>query len=55
MNELLNRVNQIEEENKRYKEKESKGIEQHLKNNISELEEQLLEKNKVIVLRNIVL
>lgn len=47
MNDLLNRVSQIEEENKKYKDKESKGIEQQLRNCISELEDQLLEKNKV--------
>lgn len=47
MNELLSRVTQIEEENKRYLDKESKGIEQQLRSCISELEEQLLEKNKV--------
>lgn len=47
MNELLNRITQIEEENKRFKDKEGKGVEQQLRNCISELEEQLLEKNKV--------
>lgn len=47
MNDLLNRIVQIEEENKKYKEKESKGIEQQLRTAIVELEDRLVEKNKV--------
>lgn len=44
---LLNKISQLEEENKVYKEKETKGIEQELRNNIIVLEEQLSDKNKV--------
>lgn len=45
MTELLNRITQTEEENKKYK--EIKGVEQQLRANIVELEDQLSEKNKV--------
>lgn len=47
MTDLLNRVSQLEEENRVFREKETKGIEQELRNNILVLEEQLSDKNKV--------
>lgn len=52
MSELLNRITHIEEENKRYKEKENKGVEQQLRANIIDLEDQLNEKNKVSIQSN---
>lgn len=47
MNDLLNRMQLLEEDNRRYKEKEMRGVEQELKNTITVLEEQLTDKNKV--------
>lgn len=49
MSEFLNRITQLEEENKMYKDKETKGIEQELKNTILVLEDQLSDKNKVFI------
>ncbi|XP_017773071.1 PREDICTED: golgin subfamily A member 1 isoform X2 [Nicrophorus vespilloides] len=48
MNDLLNKIGQLEEENKQFKEKETKGIEQELRNTVAVLEEQLSDKNKNI-------
>lgn len=47
MNDLLARIQQLDEENRRYMEMESRGIEHDLKNKVSVLEEQLTDKNKV--------
>lgn len=47
MTELANKITLLEEENKKYKERENKNVEQELKNSIAHLEEQLVEKNKV--------
>lgn len=47
MTELMNKLTSIEDENKVYKEKENKGIEQELRNNLAVLEEQISDKNKV--------
>lgn len=47
MNDLLNKIQLLEDENLKYKEKECKGIEQDLRNKITVLEEQLSDKNKV--------
>lgn len=52
MNDLLNRLQFLEEENKKFKDKESRGIEQELKNNLTVLEEQLSDKNKVTLIVN---
>lgn len=49
MTDLLNKVVQIEDENKKYREKENKGVEQQLRSTIAELEDQLGEKNKVLI------
>ncbi|KAK9709586.1 GRIP domain [Popillia japonica] len=48
MTELMNKLTSIEDENKVYKEKENKGIEQELRNNLAVLEEQISDKNKTI-------
>ncbi|XP_025831687.1 golgin subfamily A member 1-like [Agrilus planipennis] len=48
LNELSNKVAQLDAENQKYKELESKNIEQELRNSITRLEEQLIEKNKNI-------
>lgn len=45
--ELLNKLANLEDENKSYKEKENKGIEQELRSNLAVLEEQISDKNKV--------
>lgn len=47
MTELANKITLLEEENKKYKERDNKNVEQELKNSIAHLEEQLVEKNKV--------
>lgn len=47
MSDLLNRISQLEDENKKFKDKDTRGAEQELKNNIFVLEEQLADKNKV--------
>ncbi|RZC32920.1 golgin subfamily A member 1 [Asbolus verrucosus] len=46
MTELLNKLMQVEDENKKHN--ESKSLEQQLRNNIAELEDQISEKNKNI-------
>lgn len=51
MNDLLGKIQSLEDENRKYKEKDMKGIEQELKNKITVLEEQLSDKNKVIFLQ----
>ncbi|KAF2878743.1 hypothetical protein ILUMI_27418, partial [Ignelater luminosus] len=48
MTELANKITLLDEENKKYKERETKNVEQELKNSIAHLEEQLVEKNKNI-------
>ncbi|GJQ81087.1 hypothetical protein Trydic_g14260 [Trypoxylus dichotomus] len=48
MTELMNKLASLEEENRIFKEKEKKGIEQELKNNVTILEEQISDKNKTI-------
>lgn len=45
--ELMGKLTTIEEENKLYKEKESKGVEQELRSSLAVLEEQISDKNKV--------
>lgn len=47
MSELTSKISLLEEENKRYKSKENKTVEQELKGTISNLEDQLMDKNKV--------
>lgn len=49
MNDLLNKINQLEDDNNKYKEKETKGVEQELRNTVTILEEQLADKNKVFI------
>ncbi|KAF5306416.1 hypothetical protein FQA39_LY08925 [Lamprigera yunnana] len=48
INDFVNKISTLEDEIKKYKENETKSVEQDLKSTISRLEEQLTEKNKAI-------
>lgn len=47
MNDTASKLQSLEDENRKYKEKESKGVEHDLRNKMTVLEEQLSDKNKV--------
>lgn len=48
MADLSNKINLLEDEIKAFKEKENRNVEQDLKNTIAQLEEQVVDKNKVL-------